>query len=84
MSLSLEQISSQLDSENSRDRMIALASLRNVSAEDAVPLIKKVLNDKSLQIRSMAVFALGLKPTEECYPILVKLLESEKELWHSG
>ena len=76
MNFTLEQISSQLDSESSRDRMIALASLRNVSAEEAVPLIKKVLNDESLQIRSMAVFALGIKPTEECYPILVRIFRN--------
>lgn len=77
--LSLEEISSQLDSQSSRDRMIALASLREFSPTEAVPLIKKVLNDESLQIRSMAVFALGVKPTDECYPILVQLLETESD-----
>ena len=73
----LQQISLQLESENSRDRLLALASLREVSAEEAVPLIKKVLDDEILQVRSMAVFALGVKQTDECYPILVKLLESD-------
>jgi len=34
-----------------------------------------VLDDEILQIRSMAVFALGIKHTEECYPILVSLLD---------
>ncbi len=77
--LTLEQIAAQLESENSRDRMVALASLRNVSAEDAVPLIKKVLQDENLQIRSMAVFALGLKPTADCYAILVHLLEADPD-----
>lgn len=75
----LEQIAAQLESDNSRDRMLALAALRHVPAEAAVPLIKKVLADESLQIRSMAVFALGLKPTQECYPILVRLLESDAD-----
>ncbi|HEY9628430.1 MAG TPA: HEAT repeat domain-containing protein [Coleofasciculaceae cyanobacterium] len=77
--LSLEQIALQLESPNSRDRMVALASLRGVSAEEAVPLIKKVLQDENLQIRSMAVFALGIKPTADCYPILVNLLESDPD-----
>jgi HEAT repeat protein len=77
--LSLEQIANQLDSQNSRDRMLALASLRDIPATEAVPLIKKVLNDENLQIRSMAVFALGLKPTEDCYPILIKLLETDPD-----
>jgi len=39
-----------------------------VPSVEAVPLIKKVLNDEILQIRSMAVFALGIKHTDECYP----------------
>ncbi|MEL4897252.1 HEAT repeat domain-containing protein [Crocosphaera sp. Alani8] len=75
----LEQISLQLESTNSRDRLLALASLREVSAEEAVPLIKKVLDDEILQVRSMAVFALGVKQTDECYPILVKLLETDPD-----
>ena len=77
--LSLEQISAQLDSENSRDRLLALAHLREVSATEAVPLIKKVLYDPNLPVRSMAVFALGVKQTEECYPILVELLEKDAD-----
>jgi HEAT repeat protein len=75
----IEQLSTQLESPNLRDRMVALASLRDVPAVEAVPLIKKVLEDKSLQIRSMAVFALGVKGTEESYPILVKLLETDPD-----
>ncbi|NET44374.1 HEAT repeat domain-containing protein [Okeania sp. SIO2B3] len=77
--MSLEQISVQLDSENSRDRLLALAHLREVSATKAVPLIKKVLNDPNLPVRSMAVFALGVKHTEESYPILVELLEKDAD-----
>lgn len=78
-SLSLEQIAHQLESANSRDRLLALVSLREIAAEDAVPLIKKVLNDEMLPVRSMAIFALGIKQTEECYPILVNLLESDPD-----
>lgn len=78
-SLSLEQIAHQLDSENSKDRLLALASLREIPAEDAVPLIKKVLNDYSASVRSMAVFALGIKQTSECYGILTHLLESDPD-----
>jgi len=75
----LEQLATQLESPNMRDRMVALASLREIPAADAVPLIKKVLDDESLQVRSMAVFALGVKPTDECYPILIRLLESDPD-----
>ena len=77
--LSLEEISLQLESPNLRDRMVALANLRDVPPEDAVPLIKKVLNDESIQIQAMAVFALGLKPTDESYDMLVQVLLSEAD-----
>ncbi len=76
---SLEEISTQLESPNLRDRMVALACLRDVPAEDAVPLIKKVLDDESMQLRSMAIFALGIKQTAECYPILIKILETDPD-----
>ncbi len=77
--LSLQEISTQLESPNLRDRMVALANLRHVSPEEAVPLIKKVLDDESLQLRSMAIFALGIKPTPECYSILVRILENDPD-----
>ncbi len=38
---SLEQLAHQLESPNSRDRLLALAALRDVPSADAVPLIKK-------------------------------------------
>lgn len=75
----LEKIAIQLESPNSKDRLLALTSLRGVAAEDAVPLIKKVLNDEILPVRSMAVFALGVKPTVECFPLLIDLLESDPD-----
>lgn len=75
----ISYLSLQLESGSVRDRMVALASLRDVPANDAVPLIKKVLNDDSLQIRSMAVFALGIKQTEESYPILLDILTTEPD-----
>lgn len=77
--IDLTQLASQLDSENSRDRLIALASLRDVGADEAVPLIKKVLTDENIQVRSMAVFALGIKQTPECLPLLLEVLETEDD-----
>jgi len=70
----LDRIADQLDSPNSRDRLLGLTALRDVPPIDAVPLIKKVLNDDHIQVRSMAVFALGLKPTDECFGLLMELL----------
>jgi HEAT repeat protein len=75
----LAQISDQLESINSKDRLLALASLKDVDAEDAVPLIKKVIDDEMIPVRSMAIFALGVKKTAECFPILVRLLETDPD-----
>ena len=77
--LSLEEISRRLESDSSKDRMIALANLRNVPAAEAAPLVRKVIDDKNLQIRSMAVFALGLKPDEQAFETLVTLMESDAD-----
>ena len=77
--MNLDEISAQLESDSSRDRMLALASLRDVPAQDAVPLIKKVLYDMNGPIRSMAIFSLGVKPTEESFPILVGLLQNDPD-----
>ncbi|MEM9452403.1 MAG: HEAT repeat domain-containing protein [Cyanobacteria bacterium P01_E01_bin.6] len=77
--LDLDHISRQLESEHTGDRMVALALLKDASPQEAVPLIKKVLNDESLQIRSMAVFSLGIKATDECYPLLVDILASDAD-----
>ncbi|AFY74501.1 HEAT-like repeat protein [Synechococcus sp. PCC 7502] len=77
--LNLETVSEQLQSPNSRDRLLALVSLRHAEPELAVPLILKVINDENLQIRSMAVFALGLKQTDACLPALLEILETETD-----
>lgn len=79
MQLSLEQISQQLDSESVKDRKLALTALRDVPTADALPLIKKVLNDQNQQVRSMAVFALGLQRSAECLDILVNILQTEPD-----
>jgi len=75
----LATLSDQLQSPNSRDRLLALVSLRKLEPEEAVPLILKVINDENLQIRSMAVFALGLKQTDACLPVLLEILETETD-----
>lgn len=79
MLFSLEQISRRLESPSVKDRKLALAALREVPPEDAVPLIKKVIHDENQQVRSMAVFSLGLKPTEECLSILIEVLQTEPD-----
>lgn len=75
----LSQVARQLESPNSKDRMLALAALRDVPAAQAAPLIRQVIHDSSLQIRSMAVFALGLKPDDQTFDLLTDLLRSDPD-----
>jgi HEAT repeat protein len=79
MSVDLDYVSAQLESVDARDRLLALVSLRDVPAHDAVPLIKKVLKDEHMPLRSMAVFSLGIKQTDECYDILIDILHNEPD-----
>ncbi|MEY2977658.1 MAG: HEAT repeat domain-containing protein [Prochlorotrichaceae cyanobacterium] len=78
-SIDLEALAAQLESPHSRDRLIALASLRDVAAHEALPLIKKVIHDENIQIRSMAVFALGIKQTAENFDLLVNVLDTDSD-----
>jgi HEAT repeat protein len=77
--LDLSAIAAQLESENSKDRMLALAMLRDVEPQAAAPLVRKVINDPNLQVRSMAVFAMGLKPDAETFDTLAKLVETDPD-----
>lgn len=76
---SLAEVAVMLESENSRDRLLGVVALKDVAAEEAVPLIKKVLKDENLQVKGMAVFALGLKPTPECYPLLIEIMANDPD-----
>ncbi|MEM1308475.1 MAG: HEAT repeat domain-containing protein [Cyanobacteria bacterium P01_D01_bin.71] len=77
--LDLDHIAAQLESDSSKDRMLALAMLRDVEPETAAPLVRKVIHDENLQVRSMAVFAMGLKPDNETFDILIKLVETDPD-----
>ena len=77
--MNIQELAAKIQSPNSRDRLLALASLRDLPDEEAAPFILQLVNDKNLQVRSMAVFALGIKPNPQSFPTLVKILESEPD-----
>jgi HEAT repeat protein len=77
--MSLAQIAQQLESLQVKERKLALAALRTVSPTDAVPLIKRVLADPDQQVRSMAVYALGARPTAECLGLLLDVLVQDED-----
>jgi HEAT repeat protein len=79
MVLSLAEIARQLASPSVKDRKLALAALRDVEPIDAVPLVKRVLADEDQQVRSLAVYTLGVKPTAECLGLLLDRLVNEPD-----
>ncbi|MEO0801441.1 MAG: HEAT repeat domain-containing protein [Cyanobacteria bacterium J06642_2] len=79
MTVDLAEIAAKLESDRPADRMLALARLRDVPDADAVPLILKAIDDKHQQVRSWAVFALGVKKTETSFPVLLRIMESDED-----
>ncbi|MEO0490345.1 MAG: HEAT repeat domain-containing protein, partial [Cyanobacteria bacterium J06659_2] len=78
---SLDQIATQLASPSSRDRVLAMIELQKdtVSAEAASPLIQKALRDEAVQVRGMATFYLGIKPTPRSLNQLVQILTDDPD-----
>ncbi|NJM75042.1 MAG: HEAT repeat domain-containing protein [Acaryochloridaceae cyanobacterium RU_4_10] len=72
-------IANQLESTNARDRLMALTALKSLPADNAVPLVQKVLYDEHLPVRSLAIFTLGENPNAACYDLLLNLLERDTD-----
>lgn len=77
--LDLAVLAEKLKTGDLKDKKLSLAALRDVPDPDALELIKLVLDDENQQVRSMAIFALGVKQTEESFPLLVKILETDPD-----
>lgn len=77
----LEQLSDQLSSPSIRDRVLAMVELQKdaMPAQAAYPLIQKALGDEAVQVRGMAVFSLGIKPTAASLSQLTYILESDPD-----
>ncbi|NEP15715.1 MAG: HEAT repeat domain-containing protein [Leptolyngbya sp. SIO4C1] len=75
------ELSAQLSSSSLKDRVLALVELQKetLPAEVAFPLIKQAIADENVQVRGMAVFALGIKQTPENFAILTQILETDAD-----
>lgn len=78
---SFEHLAAQLRSPNVKDRLLAMVELQRETtpAQDAYPLIQQALSDEAVQVRGMAVFSLGIKPTAASLPQLVSILQSDDD-----
>ncbi|MEM7793627.1 MAG: HEAT repeat domain-containing protein [Cyanobacteria bacterium P01_C01_bin.118] len=77
--IDLAVLANKLTTGDLKDKKLSLAALRDVPDSDALQLIKLVLNDDNQQVRSMAIFALGVKQTPESFCLLVKILETDPD-----
>lgn len=77
--IDLAVLATKLRTGDLKDKKLSLAALRNIPSADALELIKIVLDDDNQQVRSMAIFALGIKQTLESLPLLVKILETDPD-----
>ncbi|MEM1367392.1 MAG: HEAT repeat domain-containing protein [Cyanobacteria bacterium P01_H01_bin.15] len=77
----LAEIEQQLQSSEQKDRILALLALQAEStpALTAFPLLKRTLSDESVQVRGMAAFALGIKPTDENWALLVEVMTTDPD-----
>lgn len=77
--LDLAALADKLQTGDLKDKKLSLAALRDVPSQEAIELIKLVLDDDNQQVRSMAIFALGIKQTSESFPLLVNILETDPD-----
>lgn len=77
----LEYLSAQLSSSNVKDRVLAMIELQKetMPAQVAYPLIQKALKDETIQVRGMAAFSLGIKPTSESLSQLIQILATDPD-----
>lgn len=77
----LNQLATQLSSTTVSDRVLAMLELQKdaMPADLAFPLIQQALSDNNIQVRGMAVFSLGIKPTPANVPILVDILATDPD-----
>ncbi|AFY72100.1 PBS lyase HEAT domain protein repeat-containing protein (plasmid) [Thalassoporum mexicanum PCC 7367] len=77
----LEQITEQLQSNNAKDRVLAMLDLQKevMPTAQALPLIKQALNDSNEQVKAIAIFSLGIKPDPSNLDILTQILISDPD-----
>lgn len=77
--MDLPQIETLLDSPNPQSRMKAITELRHHEPAEAVPLLKRRINDKEFLVRSFAAMGLGYKRTQEGFEALLEVVEYEQD-----
>ncbi len=77
--MELEEIKTQLKSENPQDRLRALTALREWDTETAVPLLQSRLRDPAFLVRSFVAMGLGKKQNETAYQCLLEAIANEKD-----
>lgn len=77
--MKLEEIKTQLNSENPQDRLRALTALREWNPEIAVPLLQSKLHDPAFLVRSFVAMGLGNKQNDTAYDSLLATSTRDKD-----
>ncbi len=77
--MQLTQIETYLDSDDSQQRLKAIAQLRHHAPEVAVPLLKRRIRDHEFLVRSFVAMGLGNKRTSEAFEALLDLIDSDSD-----
>ena len=75
----LEQLRAAIASGDPSRAMPALANLRGVSAEEAIPLLLLGLEQETFMIRSLSCAGLGVKQSEAGWQALLQALENDDD-----
>jgi len=75
----LEQLRAAIASGDPSRAMPALANLRGVSAEEAIPLLLLGLEQETFMIRSLSCAGLGVKQSEVGWQALLQALENDDD-----
>lgn len=75
-----EQLYTFLRSENDRERERSLLAIANIQDTGAVDVVGPLLNDRSVKVRSMAAFALGMIGKQRGATMLFRRLAVEREV----
>ncbi len=77
--MKLNQIKTDLESQDVTKRMKAITQLQNYDSEIAVSLLKTRFKDREVIVRSFVAMTLGRKRNEKAFKALVEMIELDTD-----
>ncbi|MCP2728254.1 HEAT repeat domain-containing protein [Limnofasciculus baicalensis] len=77
--MDIYQIETTLKSADSKDRLKAIAALKEYNSEVAVPLLTSQLQERDFLVRSFVAMGLGKQQTAESFAALLQLMKFDRD-----